>query len=77
MFWTWLDMVRHGLDMFLVWFFRQSEGKLVGLRGRRIRGGVGYGEPLKSQCLSNLMLERFSGVKIGGDNQVDNAFVEK
>ena len=45
----------HGLDMFLVWFFRQSEGKLVGLRGRKIRGGVGY----------------------GGDNQVDNAFVEK
>ena len=38
---------------------------------------MGYGEPLKSQCLSNLMLERFSGVKIGGDNQVDNAFVEK
>ena len=35
-----LDMVghRHVLDMFLVWFFRQSEGKLVGLRGRRIRG---------------------------------------
>ena len=65
MFWTWLDMVRHGLDMFLVWFFRQSEGKLVGLRGRRIRGGEGYGEPLKSQCLLN------------GDNQVDNAFVEK
>ena len=31
----------HGLDMFLVWFFRQSEGKLVGLRGRRIRGGCG------------------------------------
>ena len=29
--WTWLHM-------FLVWFFRQSEGKLVGLRGRRIRG---------------------------------------
>ena len=35
-----LDMVghRHVLAMFLVWFFRQSEGKLVGLRGRRIRG---------------------------------------
>ena len=38
---------------------------------------MGYGEPLKSQCLSNLMLEGFSGVKIGGDNQADNAFVEK
>ena len=68
--WTWFGHVSCLVH-------RQSEGKLVGLRGRRIRGGVGYGEPLTSQCLSNLMLERFSGVKIGGDNQVDNAFVEK
>ena len=47
MFWTWLDMVIVGLDMFLVWFFRQSEGKLVGLRGRRIRGGVGVVEIIR------------------------------